>query len=64
MVAGKCFIKTLKQRFLAGKRRCEDRRVSFDGGLVKNHDKSTENGRKFAICEIAVSPVCVNKEHS
>jgi len=64
MVAGKCLIKTLKQHFLAGKLRCEDRRESFDGGLAKNHGKSAENGRKFAFCEIAVSPVCVNKEHS
>lgn len=64
MVAGKCLIKTLKQRFLAGKRRCEDRRGSFDGSLAKNHGKSAENGRKFAVGEIAVSPVCVNKEHS
>ena len=62
MVAGKCLIKTLKQRFLAGKLRCEDRRGSFGGGLAKNHGKSAENGRKFAVCEIAVSPVCVNKD--
>lgn len=60
----KMLIKTLKQRFLAGKLRCEDRRGSFDGSLAKYHGKSTENGRKFAVCEIAVSPVCVNKEHS
>ena len=60
----KMFDQNLKQRFLAGKLRCEDRRGSFDGGLAKNHGKSAENGRKFAICEIALSPVCVNKEHS
>jgi hypothetical protein len=64
MVAGKFLIKTLKQRFLAGKLGSEVRRESFDGGLVKNRGESTENGRKFGIGELAVSSVCVNKEHS
>lgn len=64
MVAGKFLVKTLKQRLLAGKLRSEDRRGSFDGGLVENRGESTENGRKFGKCELAVSSVCVKKEHS
>lgn len=60
----KMFDQTLKQHFLAGILRCEDRRGNYDGVFAKNHGKSAENGRNFAICEIAFSPVCVNNAHS
>lgn len=57
-------IKTLKRRLLAG-----DFALRIAEGVSMEvwseiEGESTENGGKYSLCELAVFPVCVNKEHS